>query len=471
MKRITAIVLLVLCIFTGVDARSIYVSQAGNDNNAGTRQAPYKTLAKAGRTHDQTAGGNLIFIKRGEVFNEVFPFIKQGNLTVDAYGNADLAKTELVSADNSVVIHSFNRTLGPVTFRNLRITGAIEKGGSFGVRWMSSVDGLTFEDMYISGFSQNIMVESYNGSVIKNVEISRCVIVDARGASRSQAVYIGKEVDGIYIHDSLFHKSGLSGTSTQSHLVYLHSHARRSRVHGNIFAMGRSHGLQARNGGEIYRNCFIANAINAEISIVRGGSTATPDGTIIDVQNNLAAYAQDISIDQPRGWGIGIANVKAGVFKGNAVVLQKSIRPQSAQGFYISGQEGVGINDLEWTANFAHGYQVPADQNVIDMGFAVLPFPADKEPVDFDYKPWLMQARDNWLEGDFTALGLVDIILNRTPSIPEPPVEPPIDPEPPLPPEVPPHVHDALVDQVHALEAAVQVLEDRQRSAGSALDP
>ena len=78
------ILMVLLCTMTwALQAKTFYVSTSGNDNNAGTLAAPFKTLNKAIAA---AASGDVIELRGGKyTSNEIR--INKSNLTIRSYGN------------------------------------------------------------------------------------------------------------------------------------------------------------------------------------------------------------------------------------------------------------------------------------------------------------------------------------------------------------------------------------------------
>lgn len=92
-----------------------------------------------------------------------------------------------------------------------------------------------------------------------------------------------------------------------SHNAYLQSPYSELIFRDNIVGRAASHGLHARNGGDVYRNIFVDNPINAQFGYYEGGKAyGSSRGTF---RRNICLGSDEISTRLTRGVGLWIANV------------------------------------------------------------------------------------------------------------------------------------------------------------------
>ena len=353
------------------DTRVVYVSSSsGDDSNSGLSDIqPVKTIAKA-RTLVRNNSADWLLLKRGDVFREsMLQWDKSGRsaqepVVIGAYGSHP-ARPMLATG----IANGF--TTGGTPVSNLYVIGLHfnsssrnpdnpadfvgTDGGSYGVQTLSRTDNLLFEDSVFDAYKNNVSIQRYHGPVT-NVSIRRCQILDAYSTTgRSQGLYM-EGVDGITLYQNLFDHNGWdervsAWATTQNHNVYLHSSNTGLTYVGNISSNASSHGLQARGGGVVRDNLFLANPIGLSFGLVNG-STVTAGGVEGEVSGNVFLDSRSIGTSG-RGWGVEIGNTKPGgttIVRGN-IFAQDSQRqfPAIMLSYGFGGdnaQNSVGLNNV-----------------------------------------------------------------------------------------------------------------------------
>ena len=193
------------------------------------------------------------------------------------------------------------------------------------------------------------------------------MIVDNAGWTRSQALY-SEGVDGLLVEQCMFDRNGwrpdLGRDSTAgifAHNVYLQRGPDGDIVfRDNFTARASSHGIQARNGGDIVGNVFWQNPI----SILYGNEgirdVETPASG--DVDDNVVLEGVDMNTDAPRGWGVQIQNAGGVSFSRNIIA---NSRVDGGYGLMLFTSKPADNEDLLVADNviddFGRGMRVDTD--------------------------------------------------------------------------------------------------------------
>lgn len=311
-----------------IDTRLIFVSQErGNDSHSGLNpDAPVKTLAKA---YSLLRDGHpdWMLLKRGDTWNESLPnWGKSGRsesemMIVGAYGD-DPARPQIRPEGDTIALHLYGtEEISYTAFVGLHIeplNRADDQGGS-GVRLLASSHDILFEDLYVSGFAGNFILQEFSGSTISDIRLNGCIIVDAwSNSTHSQGLY-AEGLDGLTIENCVFDHNGFNeGRNAEptifNHNLYIQNGTENVVVRGNIISNASSHGVQLRPGGIIEDNLFISNPL----AILLGGGTHPDEGGVSgQVQRNLIMYGRGISPTLPRSFGITASNINQAIFNNN----------------------------------------------------------------------------------------------------------------------------------------------------------
>ena len=188
--------------------------------------------------------------------------------------------------------------------------------------------------------------------------IRRSVIADNFPITgHAQGIYMN-EVSGILIEENVIDHNGWnnpdrSDATIFNHNIYISADNEGLVVRRNIIANASSHGLQARPGGIIQDNVFVANPIGMSFGLVNGANV-TPGGVTGEVSGNVFLEATDINEVTKRGWALEVSNIRPGA---GAVIKDNIFAHDQSEGLFAaiqlavpSGasnpQDGVGIHDL-----------------------------------------------------------------------------------------------------------------------------
>ncbi len=347
------------------DTRVIYVSSsAGKDSNDGlSPNSPVKTLAKAkGLLRDGKP--DWLLLKRGDVWEESLGKWKlsgrsaQEPLLISAYGNG--ARPLLKTGTDSGIYTSSGDRVSHVAIIGLELyahhrdpSGKLKStSGAAGVKWLSGGSNLLIEDTIVRFYSDNIIVQSKQG--FSNFKLRRSQVLDAYGVGRhSQGMFISN-VNGVTLEENLFDHNGWNEkvkgaqATIYNHNIYVQVDSRNLVVRDNIIARAASHGLQARPGGVVSGNLFVANPLGASFGLVRGGAVnkgmVPNSGVGGQVTNNVFLNGNDIAENLPRGTGLEMANLNGAKITGNLFAHETS-KGDISKAIMIDGELAGGMRN------------------------------------------------------------------------------------------------------------------------------
>jgi hypothetical protein len=376
----------------GGDDRVIYVSNStGNDGNDGS--SPAKAVRSLDRGYDliRDNHGDQMLLKRGDTWHGALPhWNKSGDtsnnpMLLGAYGTGD---RPLIATGGDPAFAAVGARIDHLAIQGIRFSATARdpdspdfNGGathnvSIGVQFFAAGNDVLLEDCWVSDYGTNVTLQDARGAQ-SNVRLRRNVIVDAYsdGSAHSEGLY-AEGVHGLLLEENVFDHNGWNtkvsgaGATIFNHNAYLNSSTRDVVVRGNVFANASSHGLQARSGGDIEDNLFIANPIGMSYGLVRGDGSPADGGVSGIVNGNVFLGLRDIA-GQTRGTGIEIANIKAdgptilsnNIFSnvsGNGVAWQAGgfAAISLAVGSGVNDASlAVGVNDLTIQGNIVYRWQ------------------------------------------------------------------------------------------------------------------
>lgn len=309
------------------DTRIIHVSSStGSDTNDGAKSTPVKTIAK-GLSLLRDGKPDWLLFKRGDTWvGETF-----GNLSLSGLGENDpmvfgsygnkSSPRPLFDTQDKIGINVFDRSSQPsrncdyLAFVGLHFVAStrIPSSPNFnsnsnptGFRWLRGTEGLTIDDCKFEYYHTNIIIQSYQGSVIKNVRILNSQLFNAYAhnpnVGHSQGGYFSG-VNGLTIADCFVDYNGVNHAAPESeatiynHNLYIQKNCSGVSVTHNIITRASSHGCQIRPGGLVMDNFFWENPINLLVGYDDPSIHAIVEGNVI-------AGGTNISSSLPRCWGI-----------------------------------------------------------------------------------------------------------------------------------------------------------------------
>ncbi len=331
----------------GPDTRVIYVSQSGDDRNAGTSpDAPLKTLEAAQKAM-RPLGSDQMLLKAGDTFDKGF-----GNWTrsgrsaerpvfVGVYGEGPRPMIRTFG-DGLLYIHH-SATVQHVIFQGFAADAARRNPASpefdaddvpyreGGVTAYGRVEDVLFEDLRLSHYGFNFVLQASELGRIRDVTIRRCIVLDAWnhwdakvGGGHSSGLF-AKCVAGLTVEQSLFDHNGWApaeadvegaGRTLFNHNLYVQMDCSKVDVRDNIVSRGASHGLQLRCGGDVTNNLFYRNS--SAFFVAREDS---------HVARNVVLQSDDISKENPRGFGIDVLPVRTALVEGNIISQKRGSLP------------------------------------------------------------------------------------------------------------------------------------------------
>lgn len=371
------------------DDRAIYVSSSkGSDAASGLSAAsPVRSLER-GYSLLRDGRGDQLLLKRGDTWTGPFPGWTKGGASADrpmVLGAYDTGARPTIATSGSSGFHTAASGISHLVIQGIRITAAQRDPTStaydasaatrvgIGLSVVAGGADVLIEDCLISHFATNVAIQNGGAS---NVRLRRNVIVDAhaRGSS-AQGLFVDR-VRGLLLEGNVFDHNGWneaagSRANIFSHNAYITASVSGVTIKGNIFANAASHGLQARSGGDILDNLFVANPLHLSYGLVRGDGSPAAGGVSGVVNGNVFLGTRDID-GQVRGVGIQIANTRDGgptlvsnnIFSnvaGNGVAWQPggfaAISLEVGSG-KDDAQLAAGLNDLSIQGNIIRNWAV-----------------------------------------------------------------------------------------------------------------
>lgn len=344
-----------------VDTRLIFVSSSqGSDTNTGlTPDRPVKTLAKG---YELLRDGypDWMLLKRGDVWQESMPSpTKSGRsaderLIVGAYGSETNRPKITTPSDANGMQAQGDQTLANVAYVGLHLEPESRGAGESptGIRWLRSCDNVLFEDMYIEGYSVNVVLQAYpESNQLNDIRFNGCVIVDSwSNTGHSQGMF-AKGVNGLEVENSVLASNGFNYNmgaepTIFNHNAYIQNGCAGIVFRNNIIADASSHGIQLRPGGIVENNLFISNPLAL---LVGGGTGPEPEGVTGIVRNNLIMYGRDISPDLPRAYGFTLSNIREAEVSNNYFNI--STIGANHHAITIGGDRALMVRNLDVSHN------------------------------------------------------------------------------------------------------------------------
>lgn len=349
-----------------VDTRLIFVSSSsGNDSNSGlTPATPVKTLTRA-ESLLRDGYPDWMLLKRGDVWLEGLPYwSKSGRseserMVVGAYGDAAERPQIRPGPTSSALRAQGANDTSHIAFVGLHLEPQERADGQapLGVVWYRRTTDVLFEDLLVKGFKDNFNFQQLSDAApVHGIKINGCIVVDAwASSSHAQGLYAAN-IDGLTIENCVFDGNGFNqprgiAPTIFNHNIYLQTSNNNVLVKNNIISNASASGIHFRAGGRLEGNLFIKNPISVSIG---GGNTTRPGGVTVQVLDNLIVEGKDISTGEPRGWGIGVKNIKNGRIAGNIIANLETTSDGWAMMLAdpIFGSAGVGIIDLSIENNW-----------------------------------------------------------------------------------------------------------------------
>ncbi|MEM0913176.1 MAG: right-handed parallel beta-helix repeat-containing protein [Planctomycetota bacterium] len=304
-----------------LDGRQIFVSDSrGDDTNDGLSSATaVKTLSKA-MSLVRSGKPDQVLLKRGDRFLD------------QSFGQINDVTTGGPSPVRPFVIASYGTGARPIVtpakfgegtpdglrvwsdnFSNVLIKSvSIERptdefGGGAGISILNPISNVHIEDVRVSGFATNVVLQGRRETHMTDVVIRRSIFdnafVDRAELDAHSSGLYASNVERLTIEESVFDHNGWNAEIEEArptkfnHNVYIQSDSLDVVFRDNIVGRASAAGLQMRPGGEVINNLFIAN--NDAFYLSDGQSDAA--GLAVD---NVVLHGSDKDIAGAVSWGI-----------------------------------------------------------------------------------------------------------------------------------------------------------------------
>jgi hypothetical protein len=341
------------------DSRVIYVSSSsGSDSNSGlSPDQAVKTITK-GQSLMRGGIPDQMLLKRGDTFSTNI-FISKNGRSADEpsvlanYGDPTVPRP-IVDSGTSIGLN-FGSPTKFIDVIGINFTSSTHdptspnfiNKGSFGIQDLGTTDTVLIEDCRFQYFTQGANFQGSATTPVSNITFRRNEVLDSYTTNGNAQGLYAEQVNGLTLQENVFDHNGWStlvpgATASQfSQDVYLHSSDNNVVATGNVFANAASTGMEARAGGIVDNNIFIADPTGLTFGLVNG-STAKAGGVVGEVIGNVFLKSRDIS-GTPVGLGADLGNLKPG---GN-VVMANNLFEEDTQGVNaaITFEPGVGVNN------------------------------------------------------------------------------------------------------------------------------
>lgn len=293
------------------DSIIVYVSSSeGLDSNDGlSPETPKKTISAANSLLRINQPDHML-LKRGDVFPAETSMLgrwKSGRsadepMVLSAYGDGPRPIIEI--NDRRFIDHdgdsrSYFALIGLDLYKSnsdINSDKFANVGSLVGLRFVGGGRNILVEDCRFRFVE--IVVQSFgeaNGlpQVYRDFKFRRNIVVDnwshgsGTGGPSAQGMFFAG-VDGYLLEENVFDHNGFHPTiagaeaNMFNHNVYIqYSNKAGGIMRGNVYARGAAHGMQARSGGTVERNLFVANAVSVNF----GGVAPPTDVNVFNFDN------------------------------------------------------------------------------------------------------------------------------------------------------------------------------------------
>jgi hypothetical protein len=306
---------------------SYYVSTEGTDSGPGSRNTPWRTIARA---LESVRPGDTIFLRGGTYAQ---------NLVVSTSGTAARPITLRSSPGEQAVLRPAPTDPSyPVEVMDaayVRLAGLVVEGAV----------GVSIANVYVEGGSHD-------------VEISGCTI----RKSQEQGIFTDRTTRRVQVVGNSIYENGTTSDPKQNHGIYVEG---TDQVIANnvIFSQPHGYGIQVypkTTGILVANNTVVGNSLGG--IVVGGNGETTADRTL--VVNNIVAFNGQY----------GIRGYYAGGPKGSGNVALRNLAFGNPAGDFVNDTQGVIAFSANVTADplfvdpRAHDYRLRAGSPAIDHG-------------------------------------------------------------------------------------------------------
>jgi hypothetical protein len=379
---------------SSVDSRTIYVSSStGKDSNLGrSTEMPVATIA-AGLARLRNGYPDHLLLKAGDTFvNQSFGYLKVSGrsasapLVIGSYGTGAAPIVETSpninygigigslpgKGGNFLVVEGidfYSYTRDP---NNAAYVGP--KTTDLGANFLNPNAWVMLVGDKFSYYTTGMIFNSGSGNATSStVTLYRNVVTDSWSAtSHSQGLYVSG-VGNLVIEQNVFDHNGWNESIAGAEATIFNRNAYLQSNNGpvtfvdNISANSSSEGIQARSGGTISGNLFLANSAGIYIGENPGTSSA-PVSTLTSTVANGNVILGSTSIRSssgllPRGQGINILNASGpGVQVTGNIIANPTGPPVNQTGISLNSN----VTGISATNNIIYGVAHP----IADSGTA-----------------------------------------------------------------------------------------------------
>ena len=261
-------------------------------------------------------------------------------------------------------------------FRATGIKFVADAPSDGGVRFLNGCRDCSLVRCEVTGFTMGVTSEGSAGARNAGVTVDGCHVWGNWNASNEDSSGLfASRTDGLVLNANLFERNGWKAGdpkakgAIRNHNAYVAGDCGPVVATANVFALGSSHGLQARSGGTITGNTFVDNPIHLSVGLVNGGGPIVEGGVTAVVRGNLFVGTRDLA-GSPRGWGIEVGNARDVTIEGNTFARDGSYDPKLGN---FPAAVKLDVCDLE-KANPQFGKDVKAKRIVLAGNAATWPF-------------------------------------------------------------------------------------------------
>ena len=283
-------------------ARNVYISSKGSDSQAGTPEAPVKTLTAAANMLSST-GGHIVILDKISSENETLPEIKKDIIITGKLGTVDKSASAQIDLKGKLTLSSNTK------IEHLKINSGKDAeicAGGFDLTMGKTASVYNSESKKLEGgdvtVSGDLILSGGDGGAnAHTITVNSGTYLTVRGGMSE--IGCGVIVNGGTVNGTLYGSGSVKNKGTSSVLI------NGGVINGNIYASekGSSAGVGVCiMGGEIHSKTIGAarrNSVNGEFSIgLYGGSfyvaptfdTRGAESTVAHAVDNLAGAVSAI---------------------------------------------------------------------------------------------------------------------------------------------------------------------------------